>query len=254
MMWMCRRRFLTRLARSMASSIFCIWLFKTVCFSPNALSNSLIDEEDHGHLDAKKHPSFVSYLQQFMFSVVDQLSIECVGFINIMLGFTMVRLEQQNRWWHLTASLLCLPGVGYKLDQPSVANVSSHSNVVECFRPYFVVWLLDVILRKQRWASSSSEERQRQFYLHRLKGEIRDLHVRDQLYCMCGKLTNTKKNRRGDVKYRDETKVSSHKDEEDLLGMLQVAQKYFNVSFLWLEHVISRGSLPLESSSLIWTT
>lgn len=169
----------------MASSIFCIWLFKTVCFSPNALSNSLTNGEDHTHI----HHSF-SYLQQFMFSVVDQLSIECIGFINIMLGFTMVRLEQQSRSWHWMASLLlCLPGVGCKLDQPSVANVSSHSNVVECFRPYFVVSLLDVILRRQRL---SSEEQQRQFYLHRLEGEIRDLHVRDQLYCICCKLTNKK--------------------------------------------------------------
>ena len=75
-------------------------------------------------------------------------------------------------------------------------------------------------------------------------GETRDQHVRDQWYCMCCKLAKTEEK-------RDEKKVQSRKD---LLGMLHVAQKYFNASFLWVEQLIKRGSLPLESSSLICTT
>ena len=140
-----QRRLLTRLARSMASSIFCIWLVKTVCFSPNALSSSLIN----GEKMRRNIPFFVPYLQKFVLSIVDQLSIECIGFINIMLGFTILSLDQQSRSGHWMVSFFHIPGAGCTRDRPSVANVSGHSNVVECFRPYFVISLLDVILRKK---------------------------------------------------------------------------------------------------------
>jgi hypothetical protein len=41
------------------------------------------------------------------------------------------------------------------------------------------------------------------------------------------------------------------KMKEVLLGTLQVAQKYFNVSFLCIGQKINRRSLPFESSSFI---
>ena len=98
------------------------------------------------------HDKFHSYFQQFYFLFINKLTVECVSFIDIMLSFCILILDESApafmRLFMLKWMQLLLV-IEYKPVRSSFVNVSIHSNVVECFPPYSVVWQLDAILLKR---------------------------------------------------------------------------------------------------------
>jgi len=125
--------------------------------------------------------------------------------------------------------------MNYKIDQLFFVNVLIQLNVDEYSQPYVVILLLDVILFLNR--NIRKRKSIENHYRHHLKKQIHVQHGHDQLLYMLYKLRN--------IRYTNE------KLNLVLLGILQVAQKYFNVSFLCVGQNINRRSLPLESSSFI---
>jgi hypothetical protein len=105
------------------------------------------------------------------------------------------------------------------IDQQSFVNVSNHLNVVEYFRPYFVILLLDAILFNTTQTIFSFFSCLF-IYLHRLMEQIHDRQVHDQLLYMCYKLSKKK------------IQIENQENVWYLLGILQVVQKYLSVSFL----------------------
>jgi hypothetical protein len=98
-----------------------------------------------------------------------------------MLGFIILSLNIEYDH-HIYIFEIFLLVMNYMIDRQSFVNVLNHLNVVEYFRPYFVILLLDVILLKGDVCIVFHVCLF--IYLHHLMEQIHDQQVHDQLLYM----------------------------------------------------------------------
>lgn len=132
---------LTKLALSIDSSIFCIWLDNAVCFSANAFSNSL-----NRHMNAHSREKLKHFHTDRLPSEVHAYDHRSTDDKTCMFHWYHAVLLYIESKMREISSLPCINfmkfdklGVSCRhVRQPSV-NASFRSIFVACFLPYFVI-------------------------------------------------------------------------------------------------------------------